>query len=102
MKYVRFFCSLDRIRCKVHLSKRPLTGIWRPEKVRNIATEHWCEAPPLNLVCGTELPAEVSFILDTFVSKFRSDKEVVCMNNVIYIVGAVVIVLVILSFVGLV
>ncbi|PQO96407.1 hypothetical protein C5612_30405 [Pseudomonas frederiksbergensis] len=53
-------------------------------------------------VCGTELRAEVSFVLDTLVSKSRSDREVVFMNNIIYIVGAVVIVLVILSFVGLV
>lgn len=53
-------------------------------------------------VCGTELRAEVSFVLDTLVSKSCSDREVVFMNNIIYIVGAVVIVLVILSFVGLV
>lgn len=59
-------------------------------------------APHLNLVCGTELPAEVSIVLDTLVSKPRSDQEEVSMNNIIYIVGAVVIVLVILSFVGLV
>lgn len=59
-------------------------------------------APQLNLVCGTELPAEVSFVLDTFVSKSHSEREVIFMNNIIYIVGAVVIVLVILSFVGLV
>jgi len=48
------------------------------------------------------MPAEVSFVLDTLVSKPRSSKEVVFMNNIIYIVGAVVIALVILSFVGLV
>lgn len=48
------------------------------------------------------MPAQVSLVLDDFVSKSRSDKEVVFMNNIIYIVGAVVIVLVILSFVGLV
>ncbi|QAY93341.1 hypothetical protein E3W21_27820 [Pseudomonas sp. F01002] len=59
-------------------------------------------APHLTLICGTELSAVVSFVLDTLVSKSRSDKEVVFMNNIIYIVGAVVIVLVILSFVGLV
>lgn len=44
----------------------------------------------------------MSLVLDAFVSKPRSDKEVIFMNNIIYIVGAVVIVLVILSFVGLV
>ena len=58
--------------------------------------------PPLKLVSGTELRAKVSLVLDTLVSKSRSDREVVFMNNIIYIVGAVVIVLVILSFVGLV
>jgi hypothetical protein len=59
-------------------------------------------APHLTLVFGTELSSVVSFVLDTLVSESRSDKEVVFMNNIIYIVGAVVIVLVILSFVGLV
>jgi hypothetical protein len=59
-------------------------------------------APRLKEVCGTESRAKVSFVLDTLVSKSRSDREVVFMNNIIYIVGAVVIVLVILSFVGLV
>lgn len=44
----------------------------------------------------------MSLVVDTGVSKSRSDEEVVFMNNIIYIVGAVVIVLVILSFVGLV
>ena len=58
-------------------------------------------APHLN-VCGTELRAKAPFVLDTLASKSRSDREVVFMNNIIYIVGAVVIVLVILSFVGLV
>lgn len=51
---------------------------------------------------GTELRAKGSSVLDTLVSKSRSDREVAFMNNIIYIVGAVVIVLVILSFVGLV
>ena len=46
--------------------------------------------------CGTHVRPQVSFVLDTPVS------QVVPMNNIIYIVGAVVIVLVILSFVGLV
>jgi len=59
-------------------------------------------APHLTLIYGTELSAVVSFVLDTLVSKSHSDKEVIFMNNIIYIVGAVVIVLVILSFVGLV
>jgi hypothetical protein len=59
-------------------------------------------APPLIPVCGTELQFKVSTELDTLVSKSYSDTEVVFMNNIIYIVGAVVIVLVILSFVGLV
>lgn len=58
--------------------------------------------PPLRLVRGTELRAKVSFVLGTVVSQSYWDREVVFMNNIIYIVGAVVIVLVILSFVGLV
>lgn len=58
--------------------------------------------PLLRLICGTELRAKVSFVLDTLVSKSYSDREVAFMNNIIYIVGAVVIVLVILSFIGLV
>jgi len=59
-------------------------------------------APHLTLICGTELSAVGSLVLDTLVSKSRSGKEVGFMNNIIYISGAVVIVLVILSFVGLV
>lgn len=54
------------------------------------------------MVFGTELRVKVSSVLDTLVSKSCSDREVVFMNNIIYIVGAVVIALVILSFVGLV
>jgi predicted nucleic acid-binding Zn ribbon protein len=40
--------------------------------------------------------------LDTWCSTSCRNREVRVMNNIIYIVGAVVIVLVILSFVGLV
>jgi hypothetical protein len=57
---------------------------------------------PPRLVCGTELGAKVSFVIDVLVSQFCSVREVVVMNSIIYIVGAVVIALVILSFVGLV
>lgn len=63
---------------------------------------HAGACPDDAVMCGTELPAQMSLVVDTVVSKSRSDKEVVFMNNIIYIVGAVVIVLVILSFVGLV
>ncbi|MNF09611.1 hypothetical protein D3C76_1712100 [compost metagenome] len=59
-------------------------------------------APTLRLVCGTELEAKVSFVSGTLVSQTCRDREVVFMNNIIYIVGAIVVVLVILSFVGLV
>lgn len=54
--------------------------------------------------CRTELRAEVPYRLNKTpcVSQFCSDQEVAFMNNIVYIVGAVVIVLVILSFVGLV
>ncbi|ATR83756.1 MULTISPECIES: hypothetical protein [Pseudomonas] len=54
--------------------------------------------------CRTELRAEVPYRLNKTpcVLQFCSDQEVAFMNNIVYIVGAVVIVLVILSFVGLV
>lgn len=55
--------------------------------------------PHPNLVCETEFQVEVSFVLDTLVSNLRSDQAEASMNNIIYIVGAVVIVLV-MSFVG--
>jgi len=58
--------------------------------------------PPSRLVRGTELRTKVSSVLGTVVSQSCWDREVIFMNNIIYIVGAVVIVLVILSFVGLV
>ncbi|MCP1445138.1 hypothetical protein J3D54_004270 [Pseudomonas sp. GGS8] len=60
------------------------------------------EVLPLRRVQGTELRTMVSFVLGTLVSQSCWVREVVFMNNIIYIVGAVVIVLVILSFVGLV
>jgi hypothetical protein len=44
----------------------------------------------------------MSVVLATLESPNPRDREVIFMNNIIYIVGAVVIVLVILSFVGLV
>jgi hypothetical protein len=52
------------------------------------------------LLCGTEFQVEV--VLDTLVPKSRSDQAEASMNSIIYIVGAVVSVLVNLSFVGLV
>ncbi len=61
-----------------------------------------CEVPSPRRVRGTELRTKVSSVLGTVVSQSCWNRKVVFMNNIIYIVGAVVIVLVILSFVGLV
>lgn len=51
--------------------------------------------------CGTESSSRLSVVVDTNVSD-PTNLEKRTMNNIIYIVGAVVIVLFILSFIGIV
>jgi hypothetical protein len=52
--------------------------------------------------CGTDKRAKVSAVVDTPCVDPQPKRSAAVMNNIIYIVGAVVIVLFILSFVGIV